>query len=344
MKPCNCFSDSIVNLSKHELTHLQASVLVKGLSFIPKVKDLDTEELYRDFCTFEKRITREFNNKTGNDGQFRPHTRSYTRKNETGKGHQSTQTGRGHQSTLNNKREIPYIPDILKDHRGSINKFKYLSTPGTVARPSNMTLNLYLQTVKEELFNLRTLSQSKSDNMTRKQRLALKSLIENKDIVINKADKGSTIVIMDREQYIADGLKHLRDPTTYKSLAHDTTDQTKRAIKAKLTKMKKEGFLHKEYYEHCLPPTKHRTSRLYFLKKIHKTPMGIRPIVSSTNSHLQTNTSHPAQPEPEVIGKLMDIVLRNNIFEFNDKFYIQLQGTAMGTKWPQLTPIYSWTR
>ena len=32
------------------------------------------------------------------------------------------------------------------------------------------------------------------------------------------------------------------------------------------------------------PPKKHRTSQLYFLKKIHKNPMGIRLIVSSINS------------------------------------------------------------
>ena len=31
----------------------------------------------------------------------------------------------------------------------------------------------------------------------------------------------------------------------------------------------------------CSPPEKARLARLYFLKKIHKTPMGIRPIVSS---------------------------------------------------------------
>ena len=31
----------------------------------------------------------------------------------------------------------------------------------------------------------------------------------------------------------------------------------------------------------CSPPKKPRPARLYLLKKIHKNPMGIRPIVSS---------------------------------------------------------------
>ena len=36
--------------------------------------------------------------------------------------------------------------------------------------------------------------------------------------------------------------------------------------------------------------------------------------------YLRTNTSDPAQPEPE---ELISIVLENNIFEFNGKYYLQ---------------------
>ena len=35
---------------------------------------------------------------------------------------------------------------------------------------------------------------------------------------------------------------------------------------------------------YCTPPACPRTAVIHFLKKIHKTPMGIRPIVSTTNS------------------------------------------------------------
>ena len=34
----------------------------------------------------------------------------------------------------------------------------------------------------------------------------------------------------------------------------------------------------------------------------------------------------------------MDIVLKNNVFEFNGNFYLQIQGTAMGTK---MVPAYA---
>ena len=46
----------------------------------------------------------------------------------------------------------------------------------------------------------------------------------------------------------------------------------------------------------------------------------------------------PRQPPPEIIGELIDIVLQNNVFEFNDKAYLQIQGTAMGTK---MAPAYA---
>ena len=54
--------------------------------------------------------------------------------------------------------------------------------------------------------------------------------------------------------------------------------------------------------------------------------------------YLSTNTSDPVQPEPEVIGELVSIVLENNIFEFNEKHYLQIKGTAMGTK---MVPAYA---
>ena len=46
------------------------------------------------------------------------------------------------------------------------------------------------------------------------------------------------------------------------------------------------------------------------------------------------------QLEPQIIGELIDIVLQNNVFEFSESFYLQKQGTAMGTKWHHHMPTY----
>ena len=47
---------------------------------------------------------------------------------------------------------------------------------------------------------------------------------------------------------------------------------------------------------------------------------------------------HPEQPNPEILGELMSIVLKHNVFELDEKFYLQIQGTAMGTK---MAPAYA---
>ena len=79
-------------------------------------------------------------------------------------------------------------------------------------------------------------------------------------------------------------MAHLNNPEVYKPLTEDIPTTLKQNIIEKLKLLHRNGFLKQDWFEFCKPPDKHRTSRLYFLKKIHKNPMGIRPIVSSCNS------------------------------------------------------------
>ena len=121
-------------------------------------------------------------------------------------------------------------------------------------------------------------------NLSLEERKALGELKSNTDLVINKADKGSTIVVQNRTDYINDALEHLNDPNTYRELDGDPTNSICRGINEILHKLHSEGLLTKEMVDFCSPPTKARLARLYFLKKLHKSPMGIRPIVSSCES------------------------------------------------------------
>ena len=45
----------------------------------------------------------------------------------------------------------------------------------------------------------------------------------------------------------------------------------------------------------------------------------------------------PEQPIQEVLSELVNTVLKN-VFEFNNRYYLQIQGTAMGTK---MVPAYA---
>lgn len=55
-------------------------------------------------------------------------------------------------------------------------------------------------------------------NLNPEEVKALKELKNNKSIVIKPADKGSAVVIMDREQYLWEGYRQLNDKTYYHKL------------------------------------------------------------------------------------------------------------------------------
>lgn len=252
-----------------------------------------------------------------------------------------------------------------------------------------------------------TYSQSKQDNLTKVERIAIQELKENPTLVINKADKGSTIVIRDRSDYCQKASIDLSNKEVYLPLTLDITQDLKRGITSRLQKLHSSGLISKEMLDFCTPPMDPRTSRLYYLTKIHKNPHKERPIVASCESttenisqcvdkwlqpimrnlpsairdtthfinlieaqafdkevllasidvsSLYTNIPHnegieicvkalreqanpdPSRPPPEIVGELIRIVLNNNVFTFDEKYYLQVQGTAMGTK---LAPAYA---
>ena len=47
------------------------------------------------------------------------------------------------------------------------------------------------------------------NNLTPQERQALNNMRKSKDIVIKKADKSNTVVIIDTEEYIAEGIRQL---------------------------------------------------------------------------------------------------------------------------------------
>ena len=121
-------------------------------------------------------------------------------------------------------------------------------------------------------------------NLPRDGMSIIKKLSQQHDVIINTSDKGSTIVLLDREKYIEAGHKHLDDKQTYTRLPGDITDTTKKTITIKLDKLKEKNLLSKSHHKFCLPPINHRTSLMYFLIKLHKNPHAYRPICSCINS------------------------------------------------------------
>lgn len=122
---------------------------------------------------------------------------------------------------------------------------------------------------------------------------ALQQLQKNHFIVLKPADKGNVIVIMDREQYIWEGLRQLNNSDHYQKLQKPIYLHTIPLIKNILDNLVQEGYINPKQRQYLLGNTTPRSRRFYLLPKIHKDkthwsipheiPPG-RPIVSDCGS------------------------------------------------------------
>lgn len=138
----------------------------------------------------------------------------------------------------------------------------------------------YLTDLPQKLTNLQAVE--RHPNLSRSEWRALDGLKKDRSIVIKKADKGSCIVIEDRDSYITEGEKHLADEDTYKQIDSDPTQKIAASINSLISQAHNKGYLSsdmRDYLTHQ-DPSKIRTQQIYFLKKIHKNPPTVRPIVS----------------------------------------------------------------
>ena len=74
-------------------------------------------------------------------------------------------------------------------------------------------------------------------NLSRREQQTLSKLEKRKDIVINKADKGSCIVIEDTHTYIENGREHLANDKIYEPLDTDYTKTLTKRINETVKKL-----------------------------------------------------------------------------------------------------------
>ena len=79
-------------------------------------------------------------------------------------------------------------------------------------------LETYVQVVSSQVTNPDNFVHRSYDNLPREERLALNTLRLRTDIIIKPADKGSAVVVMDRQQYIDEAHRQLNNSTNYTCL------------------------------------------------------------------------------------------------------------------------------
>ena len=161
--------------------------------------------------------------------------------------------------------------------------------------PSSALIHPDLLTHLEELHSLKhsIVKYQESPNLTPFEISALENLKNRTDIVLKPADKGGQVVIMDRKDYVYEGLRQLSINHHYQELEAPIFEATKVKIQEILADLKRRKFISEKQHKYLSPPEISRERRFYLLPKIHKPlekwtvpnkiPPG-RPIVSDCNS------------------------------------------------------------
>jgi hypothetical protein len=119
----------------------------------------------------------------------------------------------------------------------------------------------------------------------------VKNLKADESIIIKPADKGSSIVIMDKQDYIQEGNRQLEVDLHYRKLPEAIHPAIRDRLQTIVDQLVDQGALTETEGEYFAPPLEPRERRFYLLPKIHKDPNTWkaaippgRPIVSDCSS------------------------------------------------------------
>ncbi|XP_046843851.1 uncharacterized protein LOC124437935 [Xenia sp. Carnegie-2017] len=161
---------------------------------------------------------------------------------------------------------------------------------------------------------------SKEFSLTKEHMIALSNLNKNKNIVICKPDKGSGVVILDREDYNSKMLNILKDNNKFCALGKlpecDKTSTLERRLQTLLLNLKKSNQINETFYNLVRPTGAER--RMYGLPKIHKEGAPLRPILAMINSAQHELAKQLSVVLSPVLERFSTYALRDS-FTFTDE-------------------------
>ena len=180
------------------------------------------------------------------------------------------------------------------------NKFRIKSdwTPPTDHGNRIPDLDQYLELTKRDLLLIPR--RHTTDNLTPELRQTLKQLQQREEIIIKRADKGSCTVIEDKKTYIRDCADLLTDKKTYEETKDDHRWETYYTIQELSFDAYANRVMDRNTHKFLLQQFDTvKTAEFYGLRKVHKTPATLRPIIaghSSLTARLSRVLDHYLQP------------------------------------------------
>ena len=149
-------------------------------------------------------------------------------------------------------------------------------------------------------------------NIHKEEARAIQELRRDKEKIILTANKGVSMVVMDKEDYIKKS-EDLLKQNIYRELATDPTNKYKNKLINLLKTIKAEGGInnitHKRLY-----PTGAGSPKYYGLPKIHKAGVPLRPIISSRGSATYETAKELAKILKLLVGRSPYHVQNNKDF------------------------------
>ncbi|CAJ0933294.1 unnamed protein product [Ranitomeya imitator] len=159
--------------------------------------------------------------------------------------------------------------------------------PPHVYHPVETYIEFVKNDVKKVLESIQRGDYHIKHNLTVEEKQALSSLRDNRQIIIKPADKGGSIVVLDRDYYMGEIRTQLNDSDTYHPISHNPTLEISKEIKDLVSYYTSKGIIDTKLGEFLIKqyPV---IPVFYTLPKIHKHPSKPpgRPIVASTESLL----------------------------------------------------------
>ena len=157
-------------------------------------------------------------------------------------------------------------------------------------RNKDVIKETYLSCLEERLLDIEIPSK-RLNNLTKEEREALYSLKDDPSIIIKGADKGSAVVVWDREDYLKEAYRQLDDKEVYEQFSDDSSVLANILMKA-LEKIRLRGDLPKDTLDYFLVKDP-KFARFYLLPKIHKRLHDVpgRPVISNCGYYTENISS-----------------------------------------------------
>lgn len=191
------------------------------------------------------------------------------------------------------------------------------------------------------------LSYYTKSNLTMEERKSISFLRDNPDIIIKKADKGGSIVLMDKSLYNKEIYRQLLDGKYYIPIPHSVSSDNCMKINGIISQMRLNGYISHKQLLYFTNNRDIKDRKFYILPKIHKPraswpepymPSG-RPIVSCCGTELHA------------VGKLVDYYLQpfcvkqpsytRDTYHFIDKIRNQVVDSSYYLVTGDITSLYT---